>query len=1149
MGWILFIGLVILAIFWRIQKGNRKTFEYLSGQLSQLEERISRIEAALRRARRAEAAVPEAAHERPVSAVPEEKEPPAAAEEHVAEPLIVPPVVEEPEPTKEVIVKAPPAAPIPAVIKTAPAPRAAERHVPLEPPESAELPTEPARRGLLADFFAAVSKKMPRRGMSLAEWETLVGGNLLNKLGMIVFVVGVALLLGYSLRYFGPIGKIATGAATGATLIMVGLILERRQRYALFAKPVIGGGWAILYFTAYASYNVEAAKIIDQPMVALLVMAAVATGMIVHSFRYRAQVVTSLAYGLAYLAIVISPLTGFSLVAIALLAASLIGVMRFLPWYHLALVAEAGTYVSHFAWMAQGTGEPTTAALWFNESILVFYWLVFTALLFLSRKNGERGERTLLAISVGNTAGFLILAGWTIWASVPNNIYFLAGGTAVAYAAVSYLLHSTGRQPLFLFNSTMAVLLAAATLPLALRAMPSPDWEWLALYWSAEAGIVVALGFRLRQIVLRIESYALCLLSLVAILAINLGGPTEGRHLLVWLTVLPVIAFFFYLFERLKKAAGREDVRQEARPLAIVMGYAATILIALLLWWEVPNEVVGLAWLGLGLVFFEVGFHTKRPHVRGQGYLLSTLAAIAFVSVNLIAQVGADQARLDWSSWLLVTPGIIGLYFLFWRMFRVSNQEVLTTQEKNAFDAPSVAATVLLAMLLWKELPAELVGLGWLVAGLALFEVGRRVTRTALRYQGYGLAAIAAGALFLIDLYGFYGPAADEMVAGRWLIVLPAVAIFYYLYWRLLQDRGLGALSTHEAKSVDLPSYVATALLAVLLWRELPSVGIALAWGTLGLILFEIGTVAPMQALRLQGHVLFGAVFVRLFMANFTSTTDTFGISHRMITVVPIIAMIYYLVWRVRELAATDQRANFERRLDIIYSYAGAILLVVLARFEFGRAYAVIAWAPLMLLFLALGVLRNDRHLRYQSYILAIIAFARSWATNMYLTGSYYGIPERYATMVPMVAAFLAAALFCIKKRGSYIDVEQRQQTKSRLGRSLNFIDAHSQTLFSLLGPALVAILLFHEVSGNMLTMAWSIEAFVVLVLGFVLVERSFRLFGLGLLAVCLIKLVAVDLEGVETIYRIGSYIVLGLLLLLVSFAYTRFRDTIKRYL
>ena len=43
-------------------------------------------------------------------------------------------------------------------------------------------------------------------------------------------------------------------------------------------------------------------------------------------------------------------------------------------------------------------------------------------------------------------------------------------------------------------------------------------------------------------------------------------------------------------------------------------------------------------------------------------------------------------------------------------------------------------------------------------------------------------------------------------------------------------------------------------------------------------------------------------------------------------------------------------------------------------------------------------------------------------------------------------------------------------------------------------------------------------------------------------------KVALFDLAGVETIYRILSFIVLGVILLLASLAYARYRETIERY-
>ena len=71
----------------------------------------------------------------------------------------------------------------------------------------------------------------------------------------------------------------------------------------------------------------------------------------------------------------------------------------------------------------------------------------------------------------------------------------------------------------------------------------------------------------------------------------------------------------------------------------------------------------------------------------------------------------------------------------------------------------------------------------------------------------------------------------------------------------------------------------------------------------------------------------------------------------------------------------------------------------------------------------------------------------------------------------------------------------------------------------------------------------------VILALGFLVRDRTFRLSGLVLLLVCLLKVFLIDLRGVETLYRILSFIVLGAILLVVSFAYTKYREVLKRYI
>jgi uncharacterized membrane protein len=91
--------------------------------------------------------------------------------------------------------------------------------------------------------------------------------------------------------------------------------------------------------------------------------------------------------------------------------------------------------------------------------------------------------------------------------------------------------------------------------------------------------------------------------------------------------------------------------------------------------------------------------------------------------------------------------------------------------------------------------------------------------------------------------------------------------------------------------------------------------------------------------------------------------------------------------------------------------------------------------------------------------------------------------------------------------------------------------------------------LIFHEVSGSILTMAWGAEAIVLLSAGFALRDRVLRLSGLALFLVCALKLFFWDLRNLDTLPRIMSFIVLGLLLVAVSWVYTRFRAQVQKFL
>jgi uncharacterized membrane protein len=70
----------------------------------------------------------------------------------------------------------------------------------------------------------------------------------------------------------------------------------------------------------------------------------------------------------------------------------------------------------------------------------------------------------------------------------------------------------------------------------------------------------------------------------------------------------------------------------------------------------------------------------------------------------------------------------------------------------------------------------------------------------------------------------------------------------------------------------------------------------------------------------------------------------------------------------------------------------------------------------------------------------------------------------------------------------------------------------------------------------------WAVLGFAAIVVGLVRRERALRVGGLGVLALAVGKVFLVDLAHLESIWRVGSFLVLGLLLLAGAFAYQRAR-------
>jgi hypothetical protein len=864
------------------------------------------------------------------------------------------------------------------------------------------------------------------------EWETVIGGSWLNKVGVLVLVIGLTLFLGYSLTHLGPTGKIAVGLLLGVAMVAGGVCLERRRGYAIFGHGLIGGGWAALYVTAYAMHGFDATRILPDPVAATTVLIVVAGGLVLHSLRYRSETVTGLAYAAAFVTIAISPAASFALLASLLLTASLLLVGYLHRWNGLPTIGCVATYAIYALCYAPTDAGRATGLL-AGQATLALYWLLFEVFDIVAAGPARRGTLRAVLLPL-NAVGFILcsLLQWSMQA--PDRL-----GELLAAAAGVYLVSA----------------------------------------------------------VVRARSGA------------DIRAATE--------------------------ASGDRDVA-----LVLAHRHEVCVLVATVLWaWASYLRLQGMAlswgWLLEAEMLFLVGLRLDRPFLRLLAAAVFVLPIVKLWATDVPTGGELLLAGCALKPWTPVALGIAAALYLDRALSRTARIWPPLGIER----AYGYMATSLVILVIGFEVPGRYVGTAWLAVALPFFELGLRRQCTEVRYQGIGLASLGVMALIVTKVFGVGANAAGD----PWLSLGPAAVVAYVIAARF-HRLPLDWLPTWERVGIrDAASAAGAGLLALLSWHVLAAPLVALAWGAMGLVLIELGSSRSLPFLRVHGHVLAAATFVRLFLANFTGLGETVGVSHRLLTVVPSIILFAHLRLRLQAEGAQEPRPRVERMAYRAYLYVPAILAVVLARFEAGRVLAVVAWALLMLALLIAGRRWALADLRWQGYVLALLTATRCWGTNFYIPESLGGLTTRLTTGGIVIAAFVAAWLISSRRPA------MPPVAVGRLSASLQYVDAHARSFFIVLAALLLAVLLLHEVSGAVLTVAWALEGMVLALVGFLSSERSARLSGLALLGVCLLKALLYDMREFDTPARIVSFIGLGLLMLGVSFLYTRYRDNLRHYL
>ncbi|HMK39325.1 MAG TPA: DUF2339 domain-containing protein, partial [Bacteroidota bacterium] len=196
----------------------------------------------------------------------------------------------------------------------------------------------------------------PAKSRTRGEWEALIGGKLLNRVGALALILGVGFFLQYAFAndWITEPVRVMIGVAVGLTLL-AGAARSAARGFQIFAQGLVGAGIAILYLSAYASFNYY--RLVTQPW-AFLFMSAITVITFTQAFRYDSIVVALLGLLGGFLTPFllstgeVNPVGLFTYLAL-LDAGLLVVAWRREAWMSIEPLSMAGTYLIYALWLGE----------------------------------------------------------------------------------------------------------------------------------------------------------------------------------------------------------------------------------------------------------------------------------------------------------------------------------------------------------------------------------------------------------------------------------------------------------------------------------------------------------------------------------------------------------------------------------------------------------------------------------------------------------------------------------------------------------------------------------------------------------------------------------------------------------------------------
>jgi len=443
-------------------------------------------------------------------------------------------------------------------------------------------------------------------------FESNVGLKWFSRIGILALVIGIGFFIKYAIdnNWINHLTRILLGVVLGVGLIILGKILSKK--YEGWAKTLIGGGFALNYFSVYAAYHFEEYRLalgISQSL-EIILLSVVVIFAVIMSVKDDSKIIASEAFFLGFVTSLLS--RSFEILTLTyglILSLGILALVYYKKWNYFTLGSIFSTYIIFLSWFFRHENNFVTAILFLSA-----FFIIHAIQLFLLDKVSP--DLNIIATILNSLWSYPLF-----YVMFQLNHHEYKGLFTFIFALVHFVIYFVSKESqktkysltniyLMLIYTTLGVIIEFEKI-------------WITIFFIVQTIILIYLTHSNDRKFLRIPSIVsagILLLKVVFIDSWNLDkfSSTEPFTSTISISFILTALSLYGIIYYLSKKGEAEGVDYELA----VYSFSAAALIVILIAIEMKDFWTSIGWGSFAFIIMFLGFFMQRERLRQQGLIV-----------------------------------------------------------------------------------------------------------------------------------------------------------------------------------------------------------------------------------------------------------------------------------------------------------------------------------------------------------------------------------------------------------------------------------------------------------------------------------------------------------------------------------------------